>query len=277
MDLTNWATTLEQSVMTSASTFIAFLPKLFGAFLLMVLGYGLAKLIRFATVRILGLMGFDRLIGRTAIQTVLERSGTKRSAREIVGLVGFWIIFLFFLISATETLGLSALSLALTGLAYYLPKIAIALLIIILGILAANFVRELINLACTSAGISQGAILAQAFYVAAILLIVVTAVNQLGIDTTLLNNTLIILVAGIIAGAALSFGLGAKTAVANLIAAHYLEPVFRIGQHIRAGDIHGEIVAMTPIAIIIETGDGRVIFPASHFIEQASVISTPHQ
>lgn len=273
MDFTNWASTLEQSVITSTSTFIAFLPKLVGALILLLLGYALAKLVSYATVRILGLMGLDRLLSRTAIPTILERSGTKKSVPEIIGMAGFWVIFLLFLISATETLGLSTLSLALTGVAYYFPKIAIALLIIILGLLAANFVRELINLACTSAGIPQGAILAQVFYVAAILLIVVTAVNQLGIDTTLLNSTLIILVAGIISGAALSFGLGAKTAVANLIAAHYLEPVFRIGQHVRAGDVHGEIVGITPIAIIIETGEGRVILPASHFIEQASVIS----
>ncbi len=273
MDFTNWASTLEQSLKNSASTFSEFLPKLIGALILVVLGYLLAKLVSYATVRLLGLMGLDRLLGRTAIQTILERSGTKKSAPEIIGLAGFWIIFLLFLISATETLGLSTLSQALTGVAYYFPKIAIALLIIILGLLAANFVRELIHLACTSAGIPQGPILAQAFYVAAILLIVVTAVNQLGIDTTLLNSTLIILVAGIIAGAALSFGLGAKTAVANLIAAHYLEPVFKIGQHVRAGEIHGEIVAISPIAIIIETGEGRVVLPASHFIEQASVIT----
>ncbi len=275
MNWTDWATTLEQSVITSASTFIAFLPKLLGALILVLLGYGIGKIVSFATNRVLGMMGLNRFLARTALQAVLERSATKKTVTELVGLALFWVIFLLFLISATETLGLSTLSLALTGLAYYLPRVGVALLIIVLGLLAANFIRELIHLACTKAGIAQGLILAQAFYVAAILLIVVTAINQLGVDTTLLNSTLIILVAGIISGSALSFGLGARTAVANLIAAHYLQPVLRVGQKVRAGQVQGEVVAITPIAIILDTAEGRVVIPASHFIENVPIITSP--
>ena len=128
---------------------------------------------------------------------------------------------------------------------------------------------------CSSAGITQGTIVAQAFYVGAILLVVVTAINKLGIDTALLNNTIILLIAGLIAGAALSFGLGARSAVANLIAAHYLQSVVRVGLHVKLGHIQGKVVAMTPVSIVLETEEGRVVIPASHFNETTSVISSP--
>ena len=68
-----------------------------------------------------------------------------------------------------------------------------------------------------------------------------------------------------IAGAALSFGLGARSAVANLIAAHYLHPLFRVGQTIRVADVHGQIVALTPVAIVLDTPQGRVVVPAGTF------------
>lgn len=272
MDLTDWATRLQESVITSASLVFTFVPKVLGAVLLLLLGYGLGKLVGFATGRLLALLGFDRLLGRTAIPGVLERAGTAKPASHILGMLVFWIVFLLFLISATETLGLARLSEALTSLAYYLPKLGIATLIIVLGLLAANFVRELIVMACRTAGIAQGAILGQAFHAAAILLIFVTAINQLGIDTTLLNTTLVILVAGFIGGSALSFGLGARSAVANLIAAHYLQPVLRVGQKVRVQAFTGEVVAVTPVAIILDTEEGRVVVPASQFMESAPTI-----
>lgn len=99
--------------------------------------------------------------------------------------------------------------------------------------------------------------MAQAFYLVAILLVVVTAINQLGVDTTLLNSTITLVIAGLIGGAAISFGLGAKTAVANLIAAHYLQPVLRVGQKVRVGNLHGVVVA------------------ASQFTETTTLITTP--
>ena len=273
--MADWAEQFTQSFAASVSEVVSFFPTLFEAILLLLLGFLLAKLVGAATTRLLQLFGLDRLLGRTAIQTLLERSGTKKKISEILGITSFWVIFLLFLISASKTVGLAIVSEALTSLAYYIPKVGIAILILVLGLMAANFVRELILLACSTAGIVQGAIVAQAFYVAGILLVVVTAINELGIDTGLLNNTIILLVAGLIAGAALSFGLGSRAAVSNLIAAHYLQSIVRVGLHVRMGEIQGTVVAMTPVSVVVETDSGRVVIPASQFNDTTAVISTP--
>ncbi len=275
MTVTDWTTTLQESLTASLGIFIAFLPKLFGALMLVALGYLLARLIGFGAARLLQLVGMDRLLSRTAVQALLDRSNTKKTVSQLLGILVFWVIFLLFLISAAEAMSLSIVSQALRDLTYYLPKVGLAALILVLGLLAANLVRELISLACSTAGVTQGSIVAQAFYVAAILLVVVTAINQLGVDTTLLNSTITLVIAGLIGGAAISFGLGARTAVANLIAAHYLHPVLRVGQKVRLGNLQGVVVAMTPIAIILETDQGRVVVPASQFTETTTLIATP--
>ncbi len=275
MTVTDWTTTLQESLTASLGIFIAFLPKLFGALMLVALGYLLARLIGFGAARLLQLVGMDRLLSRTAVQALLDRSNTKKTVSQLLGILVFWVIFLLFLSSAAEAMSLSIVSQALRDLTYYLPKVGLAALILVLGLLAANLVRELISLACSTAGVTQGSIVAQAFYVAAILLVVVTAINQLGVDTTLLNSTITLVIAGLIGGAAISFGLGARTAVANLIAAHYLQPVLRVGQKVRLGNLQGVVVAMTPIAIILETDQGRVVVPASQFTETTTLIATP--
>ena len=275
MTMTDWAENFTNSFTAAAGKVSSFIPTLLFAILLLVLGFALARLMALGAIRVMQWVGVDRLLSRTAVQSLLERSGTKKRVSELLGLIGFWLIFLLFLISASETLGLTIVSEALTQLAYYVPRVGIAILILILGLMASNFLREIIILACSSAGITQGAIVGQAFYVAAILMVVVTAINELGIDTSLLGNTIILLVAGLIAGAALSFGLGARSAVANLIASHYLQSIVRVGLEVRMGSIRGTVVAITPVSIVLETEEGRVIIPASQFNETTAVISNP--
>jgi len=272
-----WWEGLVEAVTASISQILAFLPTIILAIMLLGLGYILARVVSIATTRFLQLVGFDRLLSRTAVQTLLERSGTKQKLSEILGMIGFWIIFLVFLIKASDTLGLTMVSDALTGIANYIPKIGIAVLVLLLGLMAANFVRELITMTCSSAGITHGTIVAQAVYVAVVLLIVVTAIDALGIDTELLNNTIVILLAGLIGGAALSFGLGSRNAVANLIAAHYLGSVVRVGMTVKVGKTQGTVVTVTPISVVLETLEGRVIIPASQFSEATAVITHPEK
>jgi len=273
LTMTGWWDGLIEALATSLSQVLDFLPALILALMLLGFGYLLAKVVSIVAVRLLQLVGFDRLLSRTAVQTLLERSGTKQKASGILGLIGFWIIFLVFLIKASDTLGLMMVSDALTGIANYIPKIGIAILVLVLGLIAANFVRELITMACSSAGITHGTMVAQAVYVAVVLLIVVTAIDALGIDTALLNNTIVILLAGLIGGAALSFGLGSRNAVANLIAAHYLGSVVRVGMTVKIGETQGTVVAVTPISVVLETKAGRVVIPASQFSEATTVIT----
>jgi hypothetical protein len=275
LTMAGWLDGLTEAVTTSLTQIIAYLPTVILALMLLGLGYVLAKVVSVIVTRLLQLVGFDRLLSRTAVQTLLERSGTKQKISEILGMIGFWIIFLVFLIKASDTLSLTIVSDALTSIAYYIPKVGIAVLVLILGLIAANFVREVITMTCSSAGITHGTMVAQAVYVAVVLLIVVTAIDALGIDTELLNSTIVILLAGLIGGAALSFGLGSRTAVANLIAAHYLGSVVRVGMTVKIGENQGTVVAVTPISVVLETREGRVIVPASQFTEATAVITHP--
>lgn len=275
MSVTDWQEVFTESLNKSADLISDFVPRILIALLFLILGFILARLVASGITRLLQLIGFDRLLSRTAFQVLLERIGTKKPISKILGTIGFWLILSLFLLFASESLKLPLISEALTSLFHYIPKVFIAILILVLGLIASNFVRELIIMACSSAGITQGTIVAQAFYVAGILLVVVTSINQLGINTALLDNTIIIIIAGLIGGSALSFGLGARSAVANLIAAHYLRSVLRVGVDIRMGNIHGKVVALTPVSIVVETSEGRVVIPAGQFNETTAIISNP--
>lgn len=273
MDITLWTATLEESFEYSFKLFMAYLPKGLGALMLLGLGILLGKIVEAGTSRVLHLIGVDRFLGGTGVLTLLKKIGSHKTISQIVGLLGFWLVFLLFLISATEALSLALLSETLTGLVHYLPKIGMATLILVLGLLATNFLRDLISVACDSSGIRQGTIIAQTVYIAATLLVLVTAINELGIDTSLLNQIIVILIAGLIAGAALSFGIGSRSAVKNLIAAHYIQPIVRIGEKIQVGAYNGTVTAITPMVVVLDTVKGRVVIPAAQFTEVTSILS----
>lgn len=273
MDITLWTATLEESFEYSFKLFMAYLPKGLGALMLLGLGILLGKIVEAGTSRVLHLIGVDRFLGGTGVLTLLKKIGSHKTISQIVGLLGFWLVFLLFLISATEALSLALLSETLTGLVHYLPKIGMATLILVLGLLATNFLRDLISVACDSSGIRQGTIIAQTVYIAATLLVLVTAINELGIDTSLLNQIIVILIAGLIAGAALSFGIGSRSAVKNLIAAHYIQPIVRIGEKIQVGAYNGTVTAITPMVVVLDTAKGRVVIPAAQFTEVISILS----
>ena len=272
MDISLWTKTLQESIESSVTLFMTFLPKSIGALMLLGFGILLGKVIETGISRILNMIGIDRLLSGTGLLSLLQKTGSKRSISQIAGLLGFWLVFLLFLISATEALSLSLLSETLTALVQYLPKIGMATLILVLGLLATNFVRDIISLACDSSGIRQGTIIAQTVYIAATLLVIVTAINELGIDTSLLNQIIVLVIAGLIAGSALSFGFGSRSAVKNLIAAHYIQPIVRMGEKIQIGNYSGTVTAVTPMIVVLDTDRGRVVIPAAQFTEVASII-----
>jgi small-conductance mechanosensitive channel len=77
-----------------------------------------------------------------------------------------------------------------------------------------------------------------------------------------------------LAGAGLAFGLGARTAVSNIIASHYVSQAYRVGQTVRVGSVEGQIVQTTPTAVFIASPEGRVMVPANQFSETTSVLVT---
>lgn len=263
---------MQESLESSVTLFMTYLPKTLGALMLLGLGILLGKIIEAGSSRILNMIGIDRWLSGTGLLSLIQKTGSNRSISQIVGLLGFWLVFLLFLISATEALSLALLSETLTMLVHYLPKIGMATLILILGLLATNFVRDIIAVACDSSGIQQSTIIAQTVYIAATLLVIVTAINELGIDTSLLNQIIVLVIAGLIAGSALSFGFGSRSAVKNLIAAHYIQPVVRIGEKIQIENYSGTVTAVTPMIVVLDTERGRVVIPAAQFTEVTSVI-----
>lgn len=270
MDFTTWPAIVGELFAKLSQGVTDYFPNIFGAVSLLVVGWIAAKLMRWMTARLVGRL--PGLIPGRTLAREMKSSGVDRMASDVVSTVVFWAVFLFFVAAATEALGLSAITSGLGRLASYLPAVMAATLVLLAGLVVGNLVRSVISRAAKSANLGYGDGLARAAKGGVLLLAGVVALDQIGVDSTLLILVTAIVIGVTLGGMALAFGLGARSAVGNIIASHYIHQAYRIGQNIRVGEFSGAIETMQPTYVVIAASEGRVMVPAKQFIETTSVL-----
>lgn len=225
------------------------------------------------------------LLGRRLTRGLVRRGGhwlgtLTRGARHVdtsrveiaISTIVYWAILLFFIMAATETLGLPVVTGWLAEVANYVPRVIASILIVAIGGVLARLSRQLVTKAASTTktpGASRlGRVAELALFVSAALI----ALDQLGVEVSFLKTTLLILLAAILGGAALAFGLGCRELVANVLSSHYIQRTYQTGQTIRFQDVQGRIARITDIAVIVETEEGEVVVPAVQLTAERSTL-----
>jgi hypothetical protein len=125
------------------------------------------------------------------------------TASQLIGDLAKWLIRLVTLVVAFDALGLPAVSQALQSLLLWLPNLVVAIVVLVLGGLAATALSRVVRGATSEAGFGNPDLLATITTVAVWAFAVLIAVNQIGVAANIVN----ILFTGIVAATALAFGL----------------------------------------------------------------------
>lgn len=270
MDFENWTGSLKDSIYRVADQFIQFIPTALPALLLLAVGWFIARALR-SLSRHLTQLGVNRISRTRPMGTRVQQSKTYRNLPEIIGRIVFWTILFFFLAASLEALGLPAVSKIIGYISAYLPRVIAGILIIFTGVWVGEIARAFIARAATSGELQHTEQLGYFAQILVLALAVIIALEQLGIDNTILISLAITLLAGIVFAAALSFALGARTTTANIIAAHYLRRVYRVGDHVRISEIEGIITDIGATWVCVETDEGYVNVPAKQFNSSISM------
>jgi small-conductance mechanosensitive channel len=247
------------------------LPTILTAVGLVLAGWVLAVLLRSLSRR--AAEGGLRRLGRgSVVRSALEGGGVHHAVSKVVGGFVFWAVLLLFVAAALERLGLPVLSTLVSELTFYLPNVFAAVLIVLGGVVLGTLAGGAVTAGASAAGIARGPDIGRAVQAGFILVAAVVGLEQVGIQGQLFVIIVAVVFATFLGGAGLAFGLGARTAVGNIIASHYVAQAYHAGQRVRIGDVEGRIVETTRTAVVIGTGEGRVLIPAQRFSEQPSVL-----
>jgi Conserved TM helix len=194
-----------------------FLPKLLLAMIVLVIGWLLAKLVRFVVERGLRAANFHVLTERAGTDNFLRQAGMRGDTTTLFGLFSFWLVILAALIIAFNGLGLTYITDLLGRLVLFAPKLVIATLIVVFGAYCARFIGSAVQDYCTEAAIPDADILGRIARYIIMTFVVMIALSQVEIGGDIVQRTFLIILAGLVLAIALAFGLGGKDWAAALL------------------------------------------------------------
>jgi hypothetical protein len=172
-----------------------FVPKLALFLVILIAGLIVASLIAKGLTRLLRRVGFDRLVERGGVKKALDRS--KLDAAAIIAKILYWTLVLFVLQFAFGVFGPNPVSDLLAAIIAFLPRVIVAIVIVIITAAIAAGAKLLIQ--NTLGGLSYGKILANVVSIFILFIGIIAALNQVEIATTV-TTPLLIAVLAIFAG-----------------------------------------------------------------------------
>jgi hypothetical protein len=209
--------TIQESLVPITNIFYANWGNLLATLVILVLGWIIAKVLKIMVVRGFKLVKLDVVAEKAGIEAFLRKGGMQSSSIEILGVLIYWIALILFLMMI---LAIWNIDIGLSGtLVPFLPKIFAALVILLLGLFIASIIEDIVRTTAANAEIRYAFALAKTVKWILVIFIVLTAVQQLELETKLISWGFLIILGSLGLGLGLAIGLGAKDVVAKRIEA----------------------------------------------------------
>jgi hypothetical protein len=208
---------LRASLAGAVNAFLLAIPRLIGFALVLVVGWVVSSLLARGMTALLHAIRFNDLARRAGLADFVQRMGVRQDASSVLAGIVKWFIRLMTLVVAFDLLGLPAVSVVLQQLLLWLPNLVVALVVLVIGGLAAKALSRLVRGTVAEAGLGNPDVLAAVTRIAVWSFTLLVAVSQLGIATNVIDA----LVAGVVGALALAtglaFGLGGRDQAARML------------------------------------------------------------
>ncbi|HEX3999904.1 MAG TPA: mechanosensitive ion channel domain-containing protein [Pirellulales bacterium] len=238
---------------------IDFAPRVVAMMVVLVVGYIIARLVARVIALLCEKIGLQHAADRSGLTQSMQHMGIKRTVSAIVGTIVFWLLMCVFLMAAFEILDLPAVSAAMGAVAIYIPKLLVATVVVVGGLLIASFLRGVVATSADRVGLSYAEYLAAGCYYVLAVLTFYTALTQLGMKFELLNDLILIGFAGMAIGFGLAFGLGGREVIGGILAGYYVRQRLQAGDRVSIGRMEGTVREVGPVATIIETDEDGLL------------------
>jgi hypothetical protein len=228
------------------------------------IGYLLARLVKYLMTRLIRYLG--TAISRRIRGVNLEEAAT------FIGIAFFWLILFSTVLLITDILGLRVLTTWFESILQYTPNLLAAILIIFAAVILGNFIATLVSNLGNKFGLEYGPTLGRIAQSIILFTAIVIAIDQIGIEVTFLINIIDIVLAALLFGAALAFGLGARDSVSNILASYYVRKMYKAGDYIQVGSVKGTIIKIDSTHVLLENESGQMSVPSKSFNRRNSFL-----
>jgi len=208
--LVTWGDVFQSSFQSLWLGFAELFPKLLGAIVVLIIGVIIALVLKGLVVRLSNLLRLDVLAEKLELKSSMQKIGVSLKIGYLLGWLVKWFVIIAALIAASDILGWSQITFFLEDVVMYVPNVFIAVVIMLAGIMLANFVRDVVHKAVAAANLTSAEFLAGISRWAIFIFTLMAALVQLQIAPQLINTLFTGFVAMLALAAGLAFGLGGK-------------------------------------------------------------------
>src|SRR5215813_1673009 len=179
------------------NTFMSYLPSLLVALIVLVIGWFIAGFLARLIARGLNAIGLERAVERSGIGRFIEESNTRWTMSEIIASLIKWSIFLIFIQAAASLFGMPQITGIINSVILFIPKLIVALAIIVIGTMLAKFLGGLVRGSLSEMGVGNAGLFSRLAKYAVIAFSIVAAFNQIGVAQVVVNTLLFGLIGSI--------------------------------------------------------------------------------
>jgi len=211
----DWQMTVMQPVEAMWARVLGFLPRLVGVLIILFVGWIIAAMVQKVITRFLKLARLDTVSEKIGIANVLTKGDINYTLSEIVGVLIYWLMMLVVVLAAVNALQLTVAAELLNRVILYIPNVIASVFILVLGIFFASIIANTVRTTAANAGVQQSRALAQFTQVIIIIFTVIEALDQLKINTGVIELIIKAALFALALGAGLAIGLGCKDIAAK--------------------------------------------------------------
>ena len=232
-----------------------------------VIGWLLIKLVLSVLKRTMKFLKVNDLGDKLNEIEIIEGKKLNINIAKIVTAFVKWTLVIILIIIVSEMMGLSIISEEIGNILSYLPQLLSAVIIFMIGLFIANFIKKSIHTFFKSLDLSGAKLVSQLTFFIILAIVSITALNQAGINTDIITSNMNLIFGACVGAIAIAVGLGARNVVADLLRTYYVRRTYELGQHIKFKNVEGEIMAIDDIAMTLKINTGKLIVPIKDIVE----------
>lgn len=265
MDLSYFVDNVSQAFQDYLGSILRTLPSIGAGILLLLLGWGLARLLRSLIHRVFHKTGLHGAAEKSGLDKVFGRLG---GITVVLGAMVYWFVQLFFILASARVMDLAIITDAINRFFNYVPVLLTSVGIFVFGIWLGERVQQLASSLGSSMGLVGSKILGRIFFGVIVLFMSITALNMAGVDTTLITSNILLLVGGILVAFSVAYGMASRDILSNMLGSYYGKERFRPGMRVRINGDEGIIESIDSVSIAIRTSDRLVLLPTRQLMTE---------
>jgi len=212
--------TLSQTLGNFFSALALFLPRVLSMVVVIVAGFLIALVLKVIVRRIFGIASFRKYCDSAGLTQMMRKAALPPPV-EFLGQIVFWVVWIVFIVLGVDALGIGALREQISRFFLFLPQIFVAMVVLFIGLLIANFFSRATLLAAANANYPSARLLASLVRLLIIIFFVTMAMEQIGLGRRVVLIAFSIAFGAVMMGTAIAFGLGGRD-----VARRFLERQF---------------------------------------------------